>query len=297
MGNIEQSNIQHSHTQSYSSNDQVLIQQLVQSRMKQNANLEYESFEGYELPPATQFSMLKKPAVSIRLGTMTFNMACIRLFTGVKHILPMVHPNKRRLTTVPCAEEEASTTEWARQKNDDVWVNKDITSPEFLEKVFRLMHWDRNCRYKVLGRVTNSPRGLVLVFDLNEAILFTQPEEYIDKKTGEIKKRLIKYYPDEYKDRIGKTYDDYMAVRQVNMFETLDGYAGMTYSDARESEKQSIVAKAPTVEKQQISAEGTVVEKVTTSAMEMPEVTTSPNRMSENRSSEQRPYEDGRRRT
>lgn len=58
---------------------------------------ENESFEGYELPPRTQFSMLKKPAVSIKYGQLTFNMAAIRLFEGVKHVLTVVNTEKKRL--------------------------------------------------------------------------------------------------------------------------------------------------------------------------------------------------------
>lgn len=284
MENFDRHNLEHRHAQSYSSKDQSLIQQFVHSRMEQNAHLEYESFDGYELPPATQFSMSKKPAVSVKQGLLNFNMACIRLFSGVKYILPMVHPAKKRLTTVPCAEEEASTAEWARYRNDDQWINKQVTSPEFVEKLFRLMHWDRNCRYKVLGRVANSPRGLVLVFDLNEAIMFTQPEEYIDKKTGEIKKRLIKYYPDEYKDRIGKTYNDYMAVRQTNMFESLDGYAGMTYSDALSSEQLSTCAGAPAAENQPASSDRTGGAPASGSTISASESITPPTRFPKNES-------------
>ena len=48
--------------------------------MEKNEELQYESFEEYELPSRTQFSMLKKPAVSIKYGQLTFNMAAIRLF-------------------------------------------------------------------------------------------------------------------------------------------------------------------------------------------------------------------------
>ena len=86
------------------------------------------------------------------------------------------------------------------------------------------MGWDQSCRYKVMGRVSNSERGLILVFDLSEAILFTTPEEYVDKKTGEIKKRQIRYFPDEYKERIGKTYKDYIERQQMSFFEQLSDY-------------------------------------------------------------------------
>ena len=67
-------------------------------------------------------------------------------------------------------------------------------------------------------------RPHILVFDLFEAILFTPPEEYVDKQTGEIKKRQIKYYPDEYKERIGKTYRDYVEKYQMSFFEPLGEY-------------------------------------------------------------------------
>ena len=64
-----------------------LIRELAQIRKEHKRELEYEKFDGYELPPRTQFSMLNKPAVSIKYGVMKFNMACIRLFEGIKYRL------------------------------------------------------------------------------------------------------------------------------------------------------------------------------------------------------------------
>ena len=149
-----------------------LIRELAQIRKEHKRELEYEKFDGYELPPRTQFSMLNKPAVSIKYGVMKFNMACIRLFEGIKYVLPILHPNKKRLALIMCPEEDSASVEWARQKGEN-WVNKDITSLEFVENIFRLMNWNRECRYKVLGRVANSDQGLCMLFDLEEAIMFT----------------------------------------------------------------------------------------------------------------------------
>lgn len=81
--------------QSFTAREFELMQELVRSRMEKNEELQYESFEGYELPPRTQFSMLKKPAVSIKYRQLTFNMAAIRLFEGVKHVLTVVNTEKR----------------------------------------------------------------------------------------------------------------------------------------------------------------------------------------------------------
>ena len=205
--------------------EQALIQELIKTKQEQKQELEFESFEGYELPPRTQFSMLKKQAVSIKYGKMTFNMACIRLFEGIQYILPLVNIAKKRLAVAMCVEEESASVEWARFKKNEVWVNKDITSVDFIEKIYQAMGWRRECRYKVLGRVANSDRGLILVFDLDEAIMFTpMKEEYEDPKTGEKKKRQVKYYPDLYKTRIGKSYEDYEQARQINLFEDIMSY-------------------------------------------------------------------------
>lgn len=197
-----------------------LIRELAQIRKEKSEELEFEKFDGYELPPRTQFSMVKKPAVSIKYGEMTFNMACIRLFEGIKYILPIVNTAKKRMALIMCPEEDSASVEWARQ-------NKSISSLEFLEKMFRMMNWNRECRYKVLGRVANSDQGLVMLFDLEEAIMFTpQPQEFTDPMTGEVKKKQVKFFPDIYKGRIGRSYNDYVATHQMSMFENIVSYQG-----------------------------------------------------------------------
>ena len=116
-------------------------------------------------------------------------------------------------------------------------LDKDITSLEFVENIFRLMNWNRECRYKVLGRVANSDQGLCMLFDLEEAIMFTpKPQEYTDPLTGEMKKKQMKFFPDAYKNRIGKSYNDYIADHQMNMFEDFIGYQGSAVLDEPERE-------------------------------------------------------------
>jgi len=218
--------------QSYSQRETELIRELVTARIEQKVPLEFEDFSDYEVPPRTNFSMLNKPALTLKYGMMKYNMACIRLFEGIKYILPMVSNKKKRVAVVCCREEEASSVDWARINKDGDWVNKEIRSEEYVEKIYALMGWDRTCRYKVLGRIANSERGLTLLFDLSDAIMFSAlPDEYVDKRTGEVKKRQIKYYPDEYKERFGRSYSDYKAT-QMSFFESIEAYETRTYSDA-----------------------------------------------------------------
>ena len=178
------------------------------------------------MPEALNITAGSETDKGLQFYKLTFNMACIRLFEGVKHILTPINSDKKRLLVVCCNEEESESVEWARQQaKDGKWVNKEISSVEVCEKLYNAMGWDKRCRYKVLGRVVNSPKGLILRFDLAEAIMFTGlPEEYVDPKTGELKKRHVSYYPDIYKGRIGRSYNDYIATQQLDLFEPLEGF-------------------------------------------------------------------------
>lgn len=210
----------------YNARELEIIRELTKSKNGEKISLEVEDLDGYEVPPRTQFSMLKKAAVTFKYKEMTFNSAAVRLFPEIRQILPIVNRDKKRLAVIMCNEEESSSVEWSRVKGDKV-VNKKITSLEFVENIFDMMGWDRNCRYKILGRIVTSSRGLIFIFDLVEAIMFSPlPDEYFDKRTGQMKKRKIVYFPDEYKGRIGKSYHDYELAQQTSMFEDLEGYVG-----------------------------------------------------------------------
>ena len=201
-----------------------IVQEFAKAKIEANSELHFEDLNDYEIPPRTQFSMLNKPAVSIKYKEMTFNMASIRMFEGITQILPSLSKNKKRLAIIMRKEEGGSTVQWARKKGDH-YVNNKITSLEVVDAIYNLMGWDKKRRYKVLGRVADSVEGLILVFDLEEAIMFSElPEEYVDHRTGEIKKRKYSYYPDMYKGRVGRTYSEYIALEQVSMFENLDDY-------------------------------------------------------------------------
>lgn len=221
--------------ESFTKKEQELIAQLVTMRKEQKQDLPFENLDGYEVPPRTQFSMLKKPALTFRLGKMEFNCAAVRLFPEITQILPVVNRAKKRLAAIPCKEEESASVEWSRLKNG-VYISKNIAALDYVEKIFDLMEWDRTCRYKILGRLAQTERGLILVFDLTEAIMFApKPVEYIDKITGQKKKRQVKYYPDEYKYKIGKSYNDYVAFHQQSLFENLEEYTERTDSSTEHS--------------------------------------------------------------
>ena len=235
----------------YTPKERELIRQLVQERLGKKNEIAFESLDDYVVPPKMFFSMIKKPAVSIRANRMEFSMSAIRLFEGVQHILPMLSEHKQRMVVAICAEEELSSVEWARMKKDK-WVNKSITCPEYVDGIYKMMNWRRECRYKVYGRLANSERGLVLVFDLSSAVMFDPlPEEYFDKRTGKMKKRINKYYPDEIRMKLGRSYSDYMASQETSSYESLSGYMDSQGTSIEATESDEAAASISIQEQEQ----------------------------------------------
>ena len=212
-----------------------VIELLRQMTGGNGVTIDYESFEGYEVPPRTQFAMLNKPAVSSKDGKMTFNMACVRLFKGIHHIVPLINRKTHKLAIIPCREEEGSSVQWSRMKGEAL-MNKDIIARDFVGNIYSEMGWDPNSRYKIMGRLANSDRGLIFVFDLDEAIRFEAIKGAVNPKTGKPKIEQIRYYPEKYKGRIGKDYSDYMEARRHEKEEALEDY---------EDENAVIVSEVP----------------------------------------------------
>lgn len=91
-----------------------LVQEYAKAKLEAQSELQYEDLSDYEIPPRTQFSMLKKPAVSIKYKEITFNMTCVRMFEGITNVLMSLSSNKKRLAVITRKEEGASTVEWSR---------------------------------------------------------------------------------------------------------------------------------------------------------------------------------------
>ena len=204
-----------------------LVKELVETMAIKNEKLEYDDMKDYEIPPRTKFSIAGKPTVTIKRREITFGMACIKLMGNFLHVLPMVSRGRKRLAVIPLAEEEASSIQWARVSGERC-VNRTATAEGFLGDIFSLMDWNPEYKYKVVGHIANSPRGIILVFDLEEALVYPGSiTESIDRKTGRTVKRPDIIYPWNGKAEIGLSYADYMNGHQMNIFEDLDA---MDYS-------------------------------------------------------------------
>jgi hypothetical protein len=139
-------------------------------------------------------------------------MACIRKLPDVEYVQILVHPEEKNLVIRPCKEEEKDSFRW---KTSGKKVSpKQVTCKVFFAKIYALMGWNLDYRYKLLGKLIRSNGELLFVFNLNN------PEIYIRVFREGEKPRVSRtpVYPQEWKNQFGISVEEHRKSLSMNKF-------------------------------------------------------------------------------
>lgn len=164
---------------------------------------------GYQVTRAELFSHTYEPAITIWPTRIKFNMACLRKFPGVTHIQILIHPEQRRLIIRPCLPDAPDSLRWAKGGGEKELSNRDMLCRIFAGKVFDLMKWDLEYRYKMLGRPAVYQKEMLFLFKLTDFELFM----------GGKKRRS--YLPGEWRDYFGTPVESHEEQYKIDL---ADGY-------------------------------------------------------------------------
>lgn len=164
---------------------------------------------GYQVTRAELFSHTYEPAITIWPTRIKFNMACLRRFPGVTHIQILIHPEQRRLIIRPCLPDVPDSLRWAKGGGEKELSNRDMLCRIFAGKVFDLMKWDSEYRYKMMGRPAVYQEELLFLFKLTDFELFM----------GGKKRRS--YLPGEWRNYFGTPVESHEEQYKIDL---ADGY-------------------------------------------------------------------------
>lgn len=164
---------------------------------------------GYQVTKAELFAHSREPAITIWENRIKFNMACLRRFPGVTHIQILIHPEQKRLIIRPCDPDAPDSLRWARSGGKKELTNRDLICKIFAAKVFDLMGWDRQYRYKMMGKPAICDGEMLYLFKLTDFELFINS------------KKSKSYLPGDWRDYFGVPVELHEESYQVNL---ADGY-------------------------------------------------------------------------
>ncbi len=174
-------------------------------------------YEGYQVVRREFFAHTNEPSITFNNYKVYVNSACLSRFPSVDYVQVLVNRNRRILAIRPCHEEERDAFAWCntgtgRRKP------KQITCRLFFAKVFDLMDWNPDFRYKLLGKVIHANDEYLVAFDLSA----TEVYQRISKDGEKPKTSRKPVFPEGWQDQFGLPFKEHQKSLQVNIF---DGYA------------------------------------------------------------------------
>lgn len=164
---------------------------------------------GYQVTKAELFAHTREPAITIWANRIKFNMACLRRFPGVTHIQLLIHPDQKRLIIRPCKPDAPDSLRWAREGKEDELTNRDLACKIFAGKVFDLMHWDTQYRYKMMGKPAVCDGEMLYLFRLTDFELFVngkKPKSYLPEEWRNYFGMPVEQHADSYKIDLADGY-------------------------------------------------------------------------------------------
>lgn len=165
---------------------------------------------GYQVTKAELFAHTREPAITIWENRVKFNMACLRRFPGVTHIQILIHPEQKRLIIRPCMPDAPDSLRWAKGGGEKELSNRDLLCKIFAAKVFDLMGWDKQYRYKMMGKPASYNDEVLFLFKLTDFELFV---------SGKGKRKS--YLPEDWRDYFGLPVEQHEESYKIDL---ADGY-------------------------------------------------------------------------
>lgn len=188
-------------------------------------------YDGYQVVRGEFFAHTYEPSFTFNKYKVSVNKACIKKLPNIEYVQILVNPDEKKLVVKPCPEEEKDSFRWCMSNNKR--SPKQIKCNIFFAKVFKLMGWDPDYRYKLLGKLVRSENQLLFVFDL------TTPEIFIRTRNNDGKEVTSRKptYPDEWNHQFGIPYSQHQIDLQINI---IDGYAVFGLRDSENNDRAAI---------------------------------------------------------
>ena len=170
------------------------------------------SYDGFQVVRGEFFSHIYEPSFTLNQNKIAVNMACIRKLPDVEYVQVLVHPEEKMLIIRPCLEEEKDSFRW--RSAGKKMSPKQVTCKIFFAKIFTLMGWNLDYRYKLLGKLVRSNGELLFVFNLNNPEIYER--FYREGEKPRVSRTPV--YPDEWKNQFGVSVEEHKRSLSINTF-------------------------------------------------------------------------------
>ncbi|SBV95866.1 hypothetical protein KL86DYS2_10988 [uncultured Dysgonomonas sp.] len=174
-------------------------------------------FEGYEVVRREFFSKVNCPAMTLKYGSVHFNIRAIRKLDECRFVQILINTEKKRIIAKPCQEDEKDSVQWSKINKHGKVEPRKITGKVFTAQLYNDMKWNINTTTKVLGTLLTSKGEKLFVFELVNA------EAYLSisapSPDNPRHRERIPLTPSHWEGHYGQSYEE----NKVEIVKTFEG--------------------------------------------------------------------------
>jgi len=173
-----------------------------------------KELDDFEVVRSEFLAPLFRPKIILDVDSVAFNASCVRLLPNTTFIQFLTRREEKRLVLQACGAYDKDAYQWSRMKNDKLYPRK-AKCKFFGYKIFDMMNWIPENRYKVQAVYQVLEGKQLLVFNLTECEMVVPEEVVLDN--GRTITRRIAYCPVEWRDRFGMTYREHQESTKLDL--------------------------------------------------------------------------------
>ena len=188
-------------------------EQLEARRLAEESNFTYA---GYQVVRREFVSHRFDPAMTVRVGSITFNNACIKALENATYVQFLINPTEKKLIVRPCEIGARDAIRWCVVKGADR-KSRQITCKPFAERLYSMMGWEAEFRYRFQGMRIKYYQDEMYLFDLSA------DERFAPMKKDENGKRIVSapVLPEHWSGSYGLSVEEHDMSTKLDF---LDGF-------------------------------------------------------------------------
>lgn len=194
-------------------NNEIVTEAGLRSRGGYHDEADYsESLKRSQIVRGDFLSATFKAKVTFSYESVTFNMACVKIFPDNQFVMLSVDAPNQRIIAELCEGGDSISLKFANKK-DGRNVPRKCLARHFCETLYEMMGWHTQAKYRTLAIEQEFFGKKIVVFNLDECLqVFT---ETFSEPDGKKKRKTTINMPAEWKGRFGYTIEELEAKRKI----------------------------------------------------------------------------------
>ena len=165
---------------------------------------------GFELVHSQFFLQSTEPVLSFGRLKMWVNSVCLKKFQETEYVQILVNRSTRTITLRPSREDARDALPWC-SAGSEKRNPRQLSCPIFFAKIYALMEWNPDCRYRITGKYLRENGEQLLAFDLRSAEAFYY--------SGDAARRYAPHFPADWRERFGTPAAEHRMELLVHVFQ------------------------------------------------------------------------------